>query len=261
MDLAREIRGLRLRSSTDALQSAQEKRELLQKQIDSFRRQSVNYLPVEDANRELDLPESDEWLDVEDDDADFDPPDTQTVDEIAVLPPERQSIPLPSSFGKEKCRTSLKHLAEIELDLRIGQANDTLRFLRIAIGQKSFLYRTKIRQASGYSKRLRNYSDAHALQMSIVQAAKLYAVIRSTMESLGASHQVLAKYAVLTKEDVVASTAVVDPNASGVRNKTLSWIWRMRSDGVGDPEWLDERKAPHLHRRYRGSDGTVQCIG
>ena len=60
------------------------------------------------------------------------------------------------------------------------------------------------------------------------------------MDTLGASPEILLQYQVLTKSDIVASTAVADPNAPGQRNKALSWIWRMKESGATDPKWLDE---------------------
>lgn len=88
-----------------------------------------------------------------------------------ALPPEQQQIPLPSTFGSAACAGRLKHLARVELSLRKGQANDALHALRMAIGQKSFVYWSKIRKNStssnsNYKKRLRNSTDARTLEMS-----------------------------------------------------------------------------------------------
>ena len=211
---------------------------------------SLAYIPLSAQSDTTDEADPHEWYDLEEEPEDL-PLNCRSNDIIEdnSLPPERQKIPLPSLFGKEACRGSLKHLAAVELDLRIGQANDTLRFLRIAIGQKSFLYRSKIRPSStaaGYSKRLRNFAEVRTLQMSIDQAAKVYMSIRRAMENLGAGDSILSQYAVLTKNDIVASTAVADPNAPGQRNETLSWIWRMKHNG-SDPQWIDERKLSILY--------------
>lgn len=260
--LARDVRKLSSRSSAEAMKAIQDKRTKLQKEIDHFCQRSAIYLPSQESPAMPTSSNPDEWYDLEDDDNDdFESPAAfiETVD-IAALPPERQMLPLPSSLGKGACQGQIKQLAELELDLRIGQANDTLRFLRIAIGQKSFLYRTKIRSSSGvqgYSKRLRGFSDVQTLQMSIDHAAKVYMSIRKAMECLGASEQTLSRYAVLTKSDIVASTAVADPNASGQRNKALSWIWRMRKDESANPEWLDECTSNQLSVNYLSHEHSI----
>lgn len=245
------------------MQTIQDKRRKLQKDIDSFRQRSALYLPAQQPLSDTRESDPDEWYDLEEDNDDYNAPDAfiETVDS-EVLPPERQTLPLPSSFGLHACQGYLRQLAELELDLRIGQANDTLRFLRIAIGQKSFLYRTKIRSSSatqGYSKRLRRFSDIQTLQMSIDLAAKVYMSIRTAMENLGASQQVLSKYCVLAKSDIVASTAVADPNAAGERNKALSWIWRTRTSGSGNPDWLDECKSDFRAPLYQSDSSSISC--
>ena len=184
-----------------------------------------------------------QWSDVEDEEPGLG--DSPIIDTDAI-PPESQPIPLPSSFGRDVCRGPLRSLAVIQLDLLIGQANDILRFLRTAIGQKSFLYRTNIRHPSGnsgYRKTTRSYAEVHALEMTITQAAKVYSSIRLAMQTLNADEAVLERFKKLEKADLKASTAVMDPNARGERDKSLSWIWRIgQPDGSADPEWLNECK-------------------
>lgn len=219
-----------------------EKRAKLQQQIDAFRDTARAYLNgVDKLDGSLERGDDGDWSDVEDEE--YTPQDMPIIDRDAV-PPESQIIPLPSSFGSDACRGALKHLALIELDLRIGQVNDILRFLRNAIGQKSFLYRTNVRHSSrnsGYRKTTRSYAEVQALESTITQAAKVYASIRQAMETLGASRAILEKFQKLQKSDLKASTAVIDPNARGERDKTLSWIWRIgKPAGSADPEWLEE---------------------
>lgn len=155
---------------------------------------------------------------------------------------ENQAIPLPSSFGADNCAGPLKALAKSELQLRIGQANDALHLLRVAIAQKSFIYRSTIRPnapTTNYSKRLRSYGDARAVQKSIDSAAKIYATARKAMVVLGATGELLSEFQVLKREDLVASTAVANPNERQQAKKPLSWIWHQLSDSE-DPTFVQE---------------------
>ncbi|KAK7678294.1 hypothetical protein QCA50_018642 [Cerrena zonata] len=247
IELRREVRRAGRFPTAEETKRLLEKRLSLQAEIDNFRSKSQDFVSIlNEADPDLSAV-LDDWEDIAGDDLQ-DPDDQHNPDgpvfEIAdgrlaeCLP-----IPLPSSFGKVACKTRLQGLAAIELDLRIGQANDSLRYLRIAIGQKSFNFRTKFRPASGnsgYKNRLRSYAEKHTLQMSIDQAAQIYTSARRALDILGASPDVLSRFKVLNKTDLAASTAVIDPNARGERNNGLSWIWHTQHDPGEDPVWLDE---------------------
>ena len=167
--------------------------------------------------------------------------------------PEQQSLPLPSSFPSNKWTPVQKHLARSEYELRKGQAHDALHHLRVAIAVKSFLYRSRIRKnapTSNYSRRLRSYGDANAAHMTISHAAKIYTTARRAMVSLAVTSQIPREFQVLTKEDLVASTAVANSNESGQGKKPLSWIWHSMSDR-NDPEFVTESKSfPSFAGRY-----------
>ncbi|KAK7696323.1 hypothetical protein QCA50_000977 [Cerrena zonata] len=146
---------------------------------------------------------------------------------------EMIALPLPSSFGADMCQGRLRSLARCEAKLREGQANDALDSLRVAIAKKSFVARTKLRPnapTSNYVKRLRSYGDLHLAQIPIDRAAKVYSTARHALIILGAT-DALQQFKLLTKEDLKASTAVVDSNAPHQGKDLLSWIWHIgRSD-------------------------------
>ncbi len=58
----------------------------------------------------------------------------------------------------------LQDLAEVQLELEKGQANDALHKSRLAIGHKSFLYRYKIRRAPNYNSHTHAYNDVRSFQ-------------------------------------------------------------------------------------------------
>ncbi|KAK7696208.1 hypothetical protein QCA50_000861 [Cerrena zonata] len=220
----------------------QAKRRRLQGKIDTFMTQSAEYLGTTGQ-----VPTNlidDDWFN-EDDDRDDSMEGVLSGSDIPAgesISPETISLPLPSSYGTQTCHERLSVVAQCELQLRVGQANDALHDLRVAIAHKSFVYRSRIRKNSpttGYAKRLRSYGDAHAVQMTIDHAAKVYITTRKAMIVLGADRDILSKYKPLNKTDLAASTAVADSNARGQRRDQLSWIWQTFSN-TNSPDFMNE---------------------
>ena len=154
------------------------------------------------------------------------------IDETtAALSAEDQPIRLPSSFGREACLGTLQPHARVEFDLRKGQANDALHNIRLHVAEKSFLYGVGVRKGTtsvnlGHRGRQKAFNQVHVLDAKIRQQARIYDHARKAMETLGMSPEDQQKYPKLLKGDTKASTAVVDFNARGQRNESLSWIWR-----------------------------------
>lgn len=242
------------RPSPDQQAAIHDKRMKLQKRIDEFHRSSYSYLPFGSDSSVLatNLPDDFEW-EYEDEDDDT-MPGSYPEDEPGIvefsnssLPAEKQRLILPSSFGKGPYTLPVKAVRMVELSLRQGQANDALHSLHLAIGQRSFLFRKKVRQGhtsanSGYHNRLRSYAEVQAVGGTVDCLAKVYSCARNAMISLDADADLMSKYKLLSKADLTASTAVVDPNARGQRNNGLSWIWQSHHSAAEDPVWMQERK-------------------
>ena len=79
--------------------------------------------------------------------------------------------------------------------------------------------------------RLRSHKVIYKLNKLISQQWKLYHIVREAMVALGASEDDLSKYQVITRKDLQSSTAMHDPNAPGLSNAQLSWIWLFLADG------------------------------
>ena len=220
------------------------KRRRLQAKIDSFITQSTDFTGQISAPPQTLI--DDVWTNEDDPDDDDEPVTAQSrilqPEDVEVVSPETISLPLPSSFAVSHLREALRHLALCELRLREGQANDALHHLRIAIAHKSFIYRTRIRNnapTTGFARRLRSYGEIYTLQLTIDAAAKVYNTARKAMVKLGASSTLLAKYKPLSANDLVASTAVMDPNARGQTRVQLSWIWQIHTHS-DNPDYLNE---------------------
>ncbi|KAF8844258.1 hypothetical protein BDN67DRAFT_895006 [Paxillus ammoniavirescens] len=123
-------------------------------------------------------------------------------------------LPLPSALSVQRCRDdSLEWLAEQEMQLRTGQANDALHELCLALADKAVLFRTNIRHSSSQAT---------------------------------ANDDILARYQGLSKDHLKISGVVAELNARGHRNDTLPWSWSM--DVARDAEandWMMECKAVH----------------
>ncbi|KIJ65745.1 hypothetical protein HYDPIDRAFT_87159, partial [Hydnomerulius pinastri MD-312] len=151
--------------------------------------------------------------------------------------PEKQPIVLPSSIGAST-RDNLKiaHLAELELLLWQGQANDALHQLRIDLGHRSYLYRTQVRNSkNSQQQKTKAWDSVHSIDAAIKLHSSIY------WRSLGADEALLQKYQVLKATDVSSSTILIDPSLPGQWNKTLAWFWTVDvSSGDADNDWMIE---------------------
>jgi hypothetical protein len=138
------------------------------------------------------------------------------------LPPERIPLHLPSSYNTN---TTAHPLRQAELALRVKQATRYLAALRDAIAQKSFQYSHVMRAAPSKGTRTRSRTVIIRITDHISQYSKIYCRARAALIRLGADETTLTKFKVLTRDDVKASTAILDPNIPGSSSIRLSWIW------------------------------------
>ncbi|THH12732.1 hypothetical protein EW146_g7416 [Bondarzewia mesenterica] len=132
-----------------------------------------------------------------------------------AVPTKKMAIALPSTLQIMKCRElGLEELANQELELRKGQANDALHHMRIIIGHKSFLF------------------------------CSMQAMVR-----LRADVDVLGVYKELKKDHLNASTAIMELSLPGTKKKGLSWIWNMDVlQDTRDNRWMEEFYRVHWLR-------------
>lgn len=142
--------------------------------------------------------------------------------------PEKSSILLPSMIGLAGCRTmGYTELVEQELKLRIGQANDSLQGVRMALSRKAVVFREGIRNATSKVRRGRSWDEILILDGNARHHARVYSRARSCMLELGATPATIKKYRVLSRNDLKIRTNVIDPNARGERNSSLPWFWTL----------------------------------
>jgi hypothetical protein len=241
-------------TTTDKLKIFDSQRHL-QAKIDSFHSKASTYLGsnlIEDEDIDhltfggLKVPENDS-----DDDMESDAESDVDVDPESDAPnPENLQLLLPSSLGKQLCNDyELLDLAQHELELRIGQANDALQELRVDLAHKAYLYRTKVREANNQTTKLRSLDHVHVIEESVKAHAAVYKLARKAMVQLGASQSVLNKYQDLCAADLKVKTHVHDPSIHGQRNSHLAWFWTIDVQNKDiessmNSGWMDECNSP-----------------
>lgn len=238
--LASDVRRLPSRATPEQRSKVVNTQNQLQKRVDAFELKAAGFMPDLSETNSEDAQNIDDsiWDAI---DVYSDPLPGNVYSDENAIPPEKQVLSLPSSLQNPTRNPALAPLVAQELQLRIGQANDNLRALRLAIAHKSFLWR-KRRHTQGYKNVTRSSSDIRTLSVSVEQAARCYCRARRAMVVLGASEEVLERFRVLTREDCQANTTVIDPNERGHRHDTLSWIWKVNHGDDSDVNWMRECK-------------------
>jgi hypothetical protein len=158
--------------------------------------------------------------------------------------PETAPICLPSCLKLEDIqRLGLGIIASQELELRKGQANDSLQGLRLALGHKAVLYRTKVRNAKSSMDKTRAWDDIKVANLKVNKHIRAYRRARRALEHLGADDATLARFQKLQTKHLKISADITEENRVGQRSDTLPWFWRL--DGQNEDQhdtWMQECK-------------------
>ena len=173
--------------------------------------------------------------------------------QVAPVLAEKLAICLPSHLGIDICLAhNLDKLVKAERRLRVGQMNDALHRVRVAVGYKSVLYRTKVRHAGTHRQKLRSFDDVHLVQADVLGSARLYTYSRESYIRLfkdgnpdddAVLEESLATYRVLEKTQIKANTALIEHSVRGVSREHVPWFWAlgMEKDSHGQG-WSAECK-------------------
>ncbi|KAF8804394.1 hypothetical protein BYT27DRAFT_7062407, partial [Phlegmacium glaucopus] len=102
-----------------------------------------------------------------------------------------------------------------KLTLRKIQATTHLNRLRDLIAEKSFHFSHVIRPAPRKGVRTKARKVVQALDIKIALHCRIYKRCRSHLVALGCDSEQLQIFRILTKDDVQASTIILDPNIPG----------------------------------------------
>ncbi|KAN0094398.1 hypothetical protein V8E55_002685 [Tylopilus felleus] len=119
--------------------------------------------------------------------------------------PDRAHIALPSTL-------ELNHLMEMELQLRIGQADEVLQEIWVGVANKAIIYCGDLQPVTGYAKKTRGWAKVHAVQHVLDKHAL-------AMVWLSADEATLAQYQILWKEQLNVNT--------GLQYEVLPWYFNL----------------------------------
>lgn len=158
--------------------------------------------------------------------------------------PEHAVLYMPSALGKKQCaKQGWASMVNQEMELRVGQADESLEKLRLALGHKSLLLRNSVRKATGQKGKTRAWNDVNKVEESIRREVAIYHRARAALMGLEAGEDILNRYKPIKTEDLKMSGDIVEENRIGQRNDALAWFWRL--DGAGqnpDDDWMQECK-------------------
>ncbi|KAH9002325.1 hypothetical protein EDB86DRAFT_2800734 [Lactarius hatsudake] len=168
-------------------------------------------------------------------------PHTSTDSGIESLNAEDIPLLLPSSLGWEWCAShSVKTLAMKEAKLRYAQASNSIHRIRLALGFKSALFRTQVRDARTQKTKTRAWTAVHSVDSTVHEHARNYSVARDAYLKVQEASGSFPELPPLRLTDLRVSTAILGAAQVGQRNKQLPWIWSFGTSERQDGTWMDE---------------------
>ena len=208
-----------------------ERQQCLQSRIDDFHIAAAQLWPVDD---------EDLWLEGRAvDPLDILPSDSEEESffpnqSIAHEGPEKAILLLPSNIGLARCiALRYESFANQEKALRVGQMNDSLHGLRLAISRKAVVFRDRLRSSRSKNQKTRSWDEILQVDGSVRHHARMYCRARAAFIRLGAGTSEMARFQPLTQAQLSVTTARIDPSLRGQRDSSLAWFRSMdvQSDG------------------------------
>ena len=163
-------------------------------------------------------------------------------DSTGLEKPEHFRLALPSTLGMSTCRMRrLQNAVEAECELRVGQANDALQAVRLAIARKAFVFRHQVRHAVNKKHKTRAYTKIQLTDTSLRYHAQLYRQSRDALKQLNAGPELLKRFQELKPEHLKTTTTFIDYRTPGMKHKTLAWFWHLdvQGDSIDDSLMLE----------------------
>ncbi|KAJ8496102.1 hypothetical protein ONZ45_g12598 [Pleurotus djamor] len=160
-----------------------------------------------------------------------------------TAPPIGTTVPLPSRVTRAS-----PALKSRELSLRLKQAAQLVSDLRGLVADQSFQFVHVLRGERKTKKRALTRKAISEIQFHLKYLAHVYQECRVALRNLGAEPQVFDTYRVLEEAHLKASTAVLDPNATGSTRPTTSWLWFVGQVDPSAPESIQEYNRVHFLR-------------
>lgn len=218
----------------------EQRRQRLQQRIEDYQRRAKIVWPVEmegdwedDWEDNIELPVESELSDSEEEmEAER---NNQTQNDAFA---ELVQLHMPSRIGLARSRAQgHARAARMEKELRIGQLNDALKNVRVAICRKAVIFREGLRQATGKKQKARSWDHIHAVDGSVRHNAKIYRRGRMSLLRLDVTKEEMDRFRPLKREDLNVNTARIEGGIRGQRDKHLAWFWTI--DVASDVEAVD----------------------
>lgn len=170
----------------------------------------------------------------EDEDRDDDEPSENEIR------PDRSVLLMPSTISPLAIPgLNIGHLVEAELELRKGQANDSLEGLMLALCTQGLLLRTTVRNAEGTKTKTRAFNEVTKVRREVEENVRSYRRARKAMLALSTDQELLKQYQVIGKEDL-RTADVTDERRLGQSTENLAWFWKIGANKAGKHEWTKE---------------------
>jgi hypothetical protein len=134
-----------------------------------------------------------------------------------------------------------RDIGSLEVELRSGQCNDSLKGVRLSLGKKVFLFRTEIRQKGPKTGKTKSWDTIHSTDQTLRLHAQIYRSAREALVVLEAPKLLLKRFKVLERNHLKTSTTLLDPCRGGKiqdptrsvsKHDQLPWFWYL--DVAGD---------------------------
>lgn len=168
--------------------------------------------------------------------------DTDTTEDVSDdhdTFPEDDPLPLPSTLADNE---QIEVHKGLEKDLRVGQAYDALKELRMALALKLALFREQHLSVRGQRHTQRSKAAIDRVTDTVTVATVRYRVAHAALNALG-GNTAESEFRQLRDEDITTSNVFQSNRPLGRGQESqISWIWRMQGTGLEarDDDWLEE---------------------
>jgi hypothetical protein len=244
--LRSHVRSLGKKPSITQKNDLAERRQRLKIRIEKFCREAMKIIPLSDDD-DLTL------VRISDDDGDFlvaedavlngeDDLEWEPEDDNEEIVPEAIQLLLPSTLTHmERTRLQIQEIAAQEVQLRVGQANDTLEAVRNSLAQVSLVFRTQVREARSVYTKTRSWKEIQRSNLQLGQHVSRYKAARNALIQLQASQDICDQFMEIKSEHLKMPGDIVEANRIGQRSDSLAWFWQLDANRSGTQEgWMKE---------------------
>ena len=170
-----------------------------------------------DKSPDMDLRDDDEWVN--------DYPD-------GIIIPESSLVPLPLALAPgEIDHLALTSLAQVEIELWVGQVSEALDNLRLALGEKSLAFRMDVHNAHSQHTISRSWDNVHRYDEHAQLEKDRYHLACTALQSYSADEEYLRSLQDITDDDLKVSSDLTDERRFGQRSDVLLWFWGFGPEG------------------------------